>query len=134
MKPRTRNPGIRQFAFAALVLVSGAAAAQQRPAPDPGRAEAVVIAVPVLATAKKVETDAGNTWSIANQIADLISADLRSTNRFIVADVKSVRIPSLPEVTAPGFAQWRSAGAKLLLSGFVNARSDGRLTDRLLCL
>jgi TolB protein len=88
----------------------------------------VVIAVPVLATAKNVETDAGNTWSIANQIAELIAADLKSTNSFIVADVKTIRIPSLPEVTAPGFPQWRSAGAKLLLSGFVNARSDGRLT------
>ncbi|MGI8705800.1 MAG: Tol-Pal system beta propeller repeat protein TolB [Sphingomicrobium sp.] len=128
MKPRTRKLGFCPFAFSALVLVSGAAAAQVRSAPDPGNARAVVIAVPVLATAKNVETDAGNTWSIANQIADLISADLKSTNRFIVADVKNIRIPSLPEVTAPGFPQWRSAGAKLLLSGFVSARSDGRLT------
>lgn len=128
MKLRTRKLGIRYFALPALLLVSGAAAAQVRPAPDPGKAAAVVIAVPILATAKNVETDAGNTWSIANQIARLISADLKSTNSFIVADVQNVRIPSLPEVTAPAFPEWRSAGAKLLLSGFVNARPDGRLT------
>lgn len=119
---------VRHFSFLALLAVSGAASAQVRPAPDPQSAAAVVIAVPTLATAKNVDTDAGNTWSIANQIADLISADLQSTDRFIVANVKSVRIPSFPEVTAPSYAQWRSAGAKLLLSGFVNARSDGRLT------
>ena len=119
---------LRHFAFSAILLISGAASAQDRPAPDPESASAVVIAIPTLATAKNVDTDAGNTWSLANQIADLISADLRSTNRFIVADVKNVRIPSFPEVTAPSYAQWRSARAKLLLSGFVNARSDGRLT------
>lgn len=128
MKLRVPRLDVRTFTFLALLVVSGAASAQVRPAPDPGSADAVVIAVPTLAIAKNVDTEAGNTWSLANQIADLISADLRSTNRFIVADVKSVRIPSFPEVTAPSYAQWRSAGAKLLLSGFVNARSDGRLT------
>ena len=128
MKPRMFERAIRAFTFAALFIASGASVAQVRPAPDPGEAAAVVIAVPVLATARNVETDAGNTWSIANQIADLIAADLKSTNRFIVANVKNVRIPSYPEVTAPSYAQWRSAGAKLLLSGFVNSRDDGRLT------
>jgi TolB protein len=120
--------GARKVSLAALFFLSGAAEAQVRPAPSPDSADAVVIAVPPLATAKQVETDAGNTWTIANQIAELIAADLRSTNRFILADVKKVRIPSYPEVTAPAYPQWRSAGAKLLLSGFVNARSDGRLT------
>ena len=118
----------RHLSLLAALLLSGGASAQQRAAPDPSTAAAVVIAVPPLATAKQVETDAGNTWTIANQIAELISADLRSTNRFILADVKNVRIPSFPEVTAPAYAQWRSAGTKLLLSGFVNARPDGRLT------
>ncbi|HEU5481877.1 MAG TPA: Tol-Pal system protein TolB, partial [Sphingomicrobium sp.] len=118
----------RHLTSLALIFASGAAVAQVRPPPDPDSADAVVIAIPTLATAKNVETDAGNTWSIANQIADLISADLRSTNRFILANVERVRIPSYPEVTAPSYAQWRLAGAKLLLSGFVNARSDGRLT------
>jgi len=125
---RTTEPGARLSILTALFLVPAAASAQVRPAPDPGSADAVVIAIPTLATAKNVETEAGNTWSIANQIAGLVSADLRSTGRFILADVKDVRIPSYPEVTAPSYAQWRSAGAKLLLSGFVNARDDGRLT------
>jgi TolB protein len=89
---------------------------------------ATVIAIPPLATAKNVETDGGKTWALANLISDLIAADLGSTGNFIIADVKKVRIPSYPEVTAPSYPQWRSVGAKLLLSGFVNARDDGRLT------
>ena len=117
-----------RLAVPAALFLSGAANAQDRPAPDPVTASAVVIAVPPLATAKIVETDGGTTWEIANYISGLITADLKSTNGFIVADVTKVRIPSFPEVTAPAYPQWRAAGAKLLLSGFVNARSDGRLT------
>lgn len=127
MKLQPRKLSVR-FCLPALLLLSGAALAQDRPAPNPEWADAVVIAIPPLSTAKNVDTDAGNTWSIANQIAGLISADLKSTGRFIVADVKDLRIPSYPEVTAPSYAEWRSAGAKLLVSGFVNARSDGRVT------
>jgi TolB protein len=107
-----------------LLILAGTAAGAQNAAPT-----ATVIAIPPLATAKNVDTDAGTTtWGLANQISDLIIADLKSTDAFIVADVSKVRIPSYPEVTAPAYSQWRSVHAKLLLSGFVNARDDGRLT------
>ena len=119
---------MRSLAFLALALVSGAATAQTHVPPDPASGDAYVIAIPPLATAKITDTEIGDTWAIANQIAELIAADLKSTNRFMVADVKGVRIPSYPEVTAPSYAQWRARHAKLLLSGFVNARDDGRLT------
>ncbi len=117
-------PKLNILASVALPLVIlGAPSKAQDPGPT-----AMVIAVPTLATAQNVDTDAGKTWALANQIADLIKADLRSTASFIVADSSKVRIPSFPEVTAPTFAQWRSVAAKFLLQGFVNARSDGRLT------
>jgi TolB protein len=35
---------------------------------------------------------------------------------------------SYPEVTAPTFSRWRAKGAKALITGFVQARSDGRIT------
>jgi len=106
----------------ALLVVGSAAVAQ---APEP---TAQVIAIPPLATVKITDTDAGTTWGLANQIANLISADLKLSSKFIFADIQKVRIPSYPEVTAPSYPQWRSVGAKLLLQGFVNARADGRLT------
>jgi TolB protein len=114
--------GIRLSILAPALLLAGHAQAQD------SSPTATVIAVPPLATAKNVDTDAGSTWGIANQISDLISADLKSTGKFIIADTNKVRIPSYPEVTAPSYPAWRSAGAKLLLSGFVNSRDDGRLT------
>lgn len=107
---------------AALVLAAWPSAAQTAKAPVP------VVAVPPLATTSDVETPAGSTWAIANRIAELIAQDLRWSRRFVPVNVKSVRPPSYPEVTAPSYATWRGAGARALVSGFVQARSDGRLT------
>lgn len=123
-----RSLKLSALALPALLFLSGAAGAQDAAAPDPEAATAVVIAVPPFATEKTVDTDAGSTWALANQIAGLITSDFKTTTSFIVADTKDVRIPSYPEVTAPSYPMWRAAGAKLLLQGFINARSDGRLT------
>ena len=113
-----------------LVLAIFAAAANTSPAPaqTPDAPPVLVVAVPALATPKDVETPAGTTWAIANQIAELIAKDLRWSRRFMPVDVKSLRSPSYPEVTAPNYRLWRGAGARALVSGFVQARDDGRLT------
>ena len=118
---RFRDTSLTLAVTALLALPAAAGAQEQRPT-------ATVIAIPPLSTANNVDTEAGKTYTIATQIADLISADLRSASGLIVADVSKLRAPSYPEVTAPSYPQWRAARVKLLLSGFVNARSDGRLT------
>jgi TolB protein len=62
------------------------------------------------------------------EATQVINSDLGGTAEF--APLKTTRDDyySYPEVTAPGFAKWRSAGAKVLVTGFVQGRSDGRLT------
>jgi len=107
--------------------VASAAQAQPVSPANPDPTGATVIAIPVLATSRNLETPSGSTWTVANQMTEVIAGDLRSTTRFIVADVKSLRIPSFPEVTAPTYSEWSGVGAKALLTGFVEARSDGRL-------
>lgn len=118
---------MRELAAAALLalaaLLASPAAAQDSQSPP-----VLVVAIPPLATPKDTQTPAGTTWAIANQIAELIAKDLRWSRRFVPVDVKSIRAPSFPEVTAPNYALWRGAGARALVSGFVQARSDGRLT------
>jgi TolB protein len=113
--------------FVYLTIALAASAAQAQSGPEPGVATPTVIAIPVLATPKTVDTPAGSTWAIANQMADVIAGDLKTTSSFVVADVKSQRIPSYPEVTAPTYSEWQGAGAQALLTGFVEARPDGRL-------
>jgi len=116
---------LRFLVLSAAGVVS-AAQSQTASPPNPDPA-ATVIAIPVLATSRAVETPAGSTWAVANQMTDVIADDLRSTSSFIVADVKNQRIPSYPEVTAPTYSEWSGVGAKALLTGFAEARPDGRL-------
>ena len=103
-----------------LASVPGEVTAQDTPA--------AVIAVPQLATPENVSTPAGDTGLIARYVADVIASDLRSTRELVPIGPANARVYSYPEATAPAFAQWRKTGAKTLVTGFVQSRSDGRIT------
>jgi len=105
--------------LATLLLPSAAAAQEKAP---------TVIAVPQMATPENVATPAGDTGLIARYVADVISSDLRSSRELVVIGPANARVYGYPEATAPSFAQWRKTGAKTLVTGFVQARPDGRLT------
>ena len=104
----------------AALSASVPAVAQETPA--------TVIAVPQLATPENVSTPAGDTGLIARYVADVIASDLRSTRELMPIGPANSRVYSYPEATAPSFALWRATGAKSLVTGFVQARSDGRIT------
>lgn len=108
----------------AVAAVSAAAEAQQQP----GTAAATVVAVPPLSTPDDKQTSAGGTLSIAWQASQLIARDLQTTSEVMPLPPVQKDFYSYPEVTAPSFPKWRSAGAKVLVTGFVQARSDGRVT------
>ncbi|MFL6752119.1 MAG: Tol-Pal system beta propeller repeat protein TolB [Sphingomicrobium sp.] len=105
--------------FLPIVAMLASAATAQQPMP--------VIAVPPLTTPDDRKTSAGNTLNIAWQASQLIASDLRSTGEMMATPPVQKDYYSYPEVTAPTFSRWRSAGAKALLTGFVQARPDGRL-------
>lgn len=105
--------------FLAAASISTAATAQQA---------MPVIAVPPLTTPADKPTGTGTTTlAIAWQASQLIASDLRSTAEMLAIPPEQKDYYSYPEVTAPTFSRWRSRGAKALLTGFVQARSDGRL-------
>ena len=89
---------------------------------------ATVVAVPQLATPENVATSAGDTGLLARYVADVITSDLRSSRELMPIGPENARVYSYPEATAPSFTQWRTTGAKALVTGFVQARSDGRIT------
>ncbi len=86
-----------------------------------------VIAVPPLATPEDKETSAGSTLSLAWQATQLIASDLQSAADVMALSPDQKDFYSYPEVTAPTHSRWRAKGAKALLTGFVQARPDGRL-------
>lgn len=98
-------------------------------AQDNGQPTATVIAVPPLSTPddKPVE-GGGTTLGIAWQATKLIADDLRATSELYPVGPEQKDFYSFPEVTAPSFPRWRARGVKSLVTGFVQARSDGRLT------
>jgi TolB protein len=105
-----------------LAVIAGAARAQ-----EPGVAAATVIAIPPITT-PDTGTKGNEMLGLGWQATQLIAADLRQTSELMPLPPSQKDYYSYPEVTAPNFPKWRSAGAKALVTGFVQQRSDGRLT------
>lgn len=104
-------------------VAAGSAANAQQPAPA-----ASVVAVPPLSTPDDKPTSAGSTLRIAWDASKMIAQDLSTTSEIMPLPPVQKDFYSFPEVTAPSFPKWRAAGAKVLVTGFVQARSDKRIT------
>ena len=107
-----------------LMLIGiGTSASAQQEAP----ASPTAIAIPPLTS-----PDSGNRGNQMLQIGweatQVIVADLQETGELAPLKTSRDDYYSYPEVTAPNFQKWRSAGARALVTGFVQSRSDGRLT------
>lgn len=89
---------------------------------------ATVVAVPPFTTPADKKTSGGGTYGIAWEASKLIAEDLKTTSEIMPVGPAQKDFYSFPEVTAPSFFKWRASQAKMLLTGFVQARSDGRIT------
>ena len=101
-----------------LLLIGAPAAAQPTVA---------VVALPPM-TSPDTGTKGNESLGYAWQATQLIEADLRQTAELMPLSPNRKDYYSYPEVTAPTFSKWRDRGAKGLVTGFVQQRSDGRLT------
>lgn len=117
-------PKSRQIA----ALLAGMCLAAAAHGQEAGSAAATVVAVPPLSTPEDKQTSAGSTQTIAWQAAQQIADDLGTTSEAMPLPPTQKSYYSYPEVTAPTFSRWRATGAKMLVTGFVQARSDGRVT------
>jgi TolB protein len=110
------------------LLASAAAFGSAAQAQQPAGPAATVVAVPPFATPADRKTSGGSTYGIAWEASKLIAQDLGTTSEIMPRAPTEKDFYSYPEVTAPSFFKWRSLNVKMLLTGFVEARSDGRLT------
>ncbi|MGZ2412566.1 TolB protein [Sphingomonas sp. F9_3S_D5_B_2] len=106
------------FAVAALLV----------PAPTLAQQAVAVVAVPPLSTPDDKPTSAGSTAALAWQASLLIASDLKSSPDLMTIEPDQKDFYSYPEVTAPTFSKWRGRNAKLLVTGFIGGRPDGRVT------
>jgi len=118
----------------ALLLMPFTAYAQTPPVEDEPElvefdtAKTRSIAVPALVAPAPADTAAGNTTALGNQIAEVISSDLRASGVFETSGPSGLRAISLAEVTAPQFDYWKGRNVEQLVEGFVRVGSDGNLT------
>src|SRR5207244_9138818 len=117
---RYHDGSMKRLHLTLLLLGLAGAAHAQKPT-------ATVIAVPPL-TSPDSGTRGNEMLAIGWQATQLIAADLGQTAELMPLKPNRDDYYSYPEVTAPTFSKWRSAGAKALVTGFVQSRSDGRLT------
>ena len=115
------------FPIRLLLLLTGVAIGSAAYAQTPGTPSATIIAIPPLTT-PDTGAKGNQTLSLAWQATELIAADLRGTAELMPLQPNQKDYYSYPEVTAPSFPKWRAAGAKALVTGFLQSRSDGRLT------
>jgi TolB protein len=113
---------LHHFALGIASVIGGAANAAQ-----PGAPAATVIAVPPMTT-PDTGSKGNETLALAWQATQLVATDLRQTSALMPLAPDRKDYYSYPEVTAPSFAKWRERGAKALITGFVQSRSDGRYT------
>jgi TolB protein len=111
---------MKQALLPVLLLGLAGAAHAQQPA-------ATVIAIPPL-TSPDSGGKGNQMLAVGWDVTQAIEADLRQTAEVMPLKPNRDDYYSYPEVTAPTFSKWRSAGAKALVTGFVQGRPDGRLT------
>jgi TolB protein len=114
--------GFKLLAGIAAIATSTAGWAQ-----DPGKPAAAVIAIPPM-TSPDTGARGNEMLAMAWQATQLIETDLRQTAELMPLAPDRKDYYSYPEVTAPTFSKWRAKGAKALVTGFVQSRSDGRMT------
>ncbi len=87
------------------------------------------IAIPAFATQRDRSTpaNANGTAALGREIARVITANLRNNGLFKPTGPDSLPQPSFAQVRAPSWGSWSGRGAEMLVQGFANARSDGRL-------
>jgi TolB protein len=65
---------------------------------------------------------------VGRQVAEVIASDLRSTGMFTPLGPGGQPSYSVEEAGNPAYPSWRNAGVAALVSGYVEARPDGRMT------
>jgi TolB protein len=126
----------RSAIFSVLLLSAMTPLVAQAQTPEPSGPELVEVdvadmkrvAVPSFVAPQPAETIAGNTANLSRQIAEVISANLRSSGLFEPVGPGGLRAITLGEVTAPQYDYWKGRSADQLIEGFVKVGSDGNLT------
>ncbi len=104
-----------------IVGVAGRAMAQLRVDITQGNIQPMPIAIPPFVGA------AGSVDELSQNVAQVITADLKRSGLFAPVDPSAFIEPLVPPSVTPNFANWRPLNAQALVSGGVSTTGDGRI-------
>ena len=93
-----------------------------------GISQPMPIAIPGMPTPTVATTPAGDTASLGQRVADVVTNDLKNSGLFNPLPKSALETVTHPQVTAPDYMFWMQSGATALIQGFVQANGDGSLT------
>ena len=118
---------MRTYLASALILVGATASAQDTLDDLPELVGGSVRSSQTIAVPAMPATE-GVSEALGRQVAEVISSDLRSTGAFTPLGPNGIGSYSVAQASSPAYGEWRGAGATALVSGYVEARPDGRIT------
>ena len=93
-----------------------------------GIAQPMPIAIPGMATPTVANTAAGDTASLGQRVADVITGDLKNSGLFTPLPKSALQTVGYGQMNAPDYMFWAQSGAQALVQGFVQLNGDGSLT------
>ena len=122
---------MKPFALLLPALLAASSAFAQAPIHvdiTGGIAQPMPIAIPPMPTPSPAATAAGNTAALGQQVADVVTNDLKNSGLFQPLPAGMLGTVAFAQVTQPDYPKWTAAGAQALVQGFVQANGDGTLT------
>jgi TolB protein len=122
------RPVLLALAITLVAPLAAPAAAQLRVDITTGVQAPMPIAVPAFPASSPAPTPAGETGALGRQVAEIVENNLRGSGLFRPVSSAGFPLVLMPQVTSPGFQQWRATNAQALVTGFVTANADGSIT------
>ena len=104
-----------------IIGIAGRASAQLRVDITQGTIKPMPIAIPPFVGA------AGSVDELSQNVAQVVTADLRRSGLFLPVDPAAFIEPVVPPNVTPNFTNWRPLNAQALVSGSVTTTGDGRI-------
>ena len=93
-----------------------------------GIAAPMPIAIPGMTTPAVADTPAGDTASLGQRVADVVTNDLKNSGLFNPLPKGALTTVGYAQMSTPDYMFWTQSGAQALVQGFVQLNNDGTLT------
>jgi len=121
--------GAALLALVMTITLGPAAQAQLTVDVTQGNVDPLPMAIPAFVALREAETAGGSLSAIGEDLAEVVSGDLRRSGLFRPLPPESFLEEPGAADTRPRFSSWRAIGAQALVTGQITLRGDGLLVS-----